>query len=324
MVAVAAAAILIVLVYLLTGGTLLTEKVTLYLYIPDATGLESGSAVRVNGTGVGKVDKVALSGSFQPNRIVRLTLKVDGDKLHDIPADSTAQISVEGVTGDKYVAVTQGTAAPRIRPNSEITYKAAPELLKTVDIQQFAQQLRQVDATLADIEQGKNRVGQFVKGREMYDGLRRALTEAERGFREAVSATGSAGRLLRTDEMYRRIYDPLAEIDDRLARIQSGQGEMGRLLREDGQYVQLRDQAARLRKSIADLRTDPMLTSDDLYVSWNRELGSLVARVDEINRGTMIRNTEAYDNLTGVVREVRSTVHQLRINPQKYLRIKLF
>ena len=33
----------------------------------------------------------------------------------------------------------------RTRPNDEITYKAAPELLKTIDVQQFTQQLRQVE-----------------------------------------------------------------------------------------------------------------------------------------------------------------------------------
>src|SRR5579871_1716365 len=84
-VAITALAILSVLVYLLTGGTLLTEKITLYLYIPDATGLDSSSLVRVNGIDVGKVDKVDLSGSSEPNRVVRLTLKIENEKLADIP-----------------------------------------------------------------------------------------------------------------------------------------------------------------------------------------------------------------------------------------------
>jgi len=53
--ALVAAAILSVIVYLLTGGTLLQEKTTLYLYMPDATGLGTGTPVRVNGTTVGKV-----------------------------------------------------------------------------------------------------------------------------------------------------------------------------------------------------------------------------------------------------------------------------
>ena len=323
-VAIVAAAILSVLVYLLTGGTLLTQKITLYLFIPDSTGLDPGSAVRVNGIGVGKVDKIELSGSSEPNRVVRLTLKVENDKLADIPADSTAQISTDGAVGNQFVAITQGTAAARIRPNNEITYRAAPELLKTLDVQTFARQLRDVDATLADIEAGKGLVGQFVVGTEMYEDLRRGLSDIDRRFREAVSVTSDTGRLLRTDEMYRRIRDPLAELDDRLSRIQAGQGDLGRLLREDGQYVRFREEAASLRKSIADLRASSFLTSDDLYTSWNQELASLAARIDEFEATPMLRNSMAYDNLSGSLHEIQNSVHDFRNNPSKFLRIKLF
>ncbi|HLK51238.1 MAG TPA: MlaD family protein [Bryobacteraceae bacterium] len=323
-VAIAALAIIAVLVYLLTGGTLLTEKVTLYLYIPDATGLESDSPVRVNGIGVGKVDRVELSGSSVPNRVVRLTLKIENEKLADIPTDSTAQITIEGNVGNQFVAITQGTAATRIRPNAEITYRAAPELLKTLDVQSFAKQLRDVDATLTDIEQGKGLVGQFVVGTEMYDDLRRGLADIDRSFKAAVSVTSETGRFLRTDEMYRRIRDPVIELDDRLSRIQAGQGELGRLLREDGQYNELRDQAASLRKSIADVRAAPFLTSDDLYTSWNQGLASLTARIDQFDASPMLRNSMAYDNLSGSLHELQTSLHDFRQDPKKFLRIKLF
>ena len=323
-VAIVAAAILSVLVYLLTGGTLLTQKITLYLYIPDATGLDPGSAVQVNGIGVGKVDRVELSGSTEPNRVVRLTLKVENDKLADIPTDSTAQISTDGAIGNQFVAITQGTAAARIRPNSEIMYRAAPELLQTLDVQTFAKRLRDVDATLADIEAGKGLVGQFVIGTEMYEDLRRGLADIDHRFREAVSVTSDTGRLLRTDEMYHRIRDPLAELDDRLSRIQAGQGDLGRLLREDGQYVHFRDQAASLRKSIADLRASPFLASDALYTSWNQELASLAARIDEFEATPMLRNSMAYENLSGSLHEIQNSVRDFRNNPSKFLRIKVF
>lgn len=320
----AALAILSVLVYLLTGGTLLTEKATLYLLIPDATGLEPGSAVRVNGIAVGKVDSVALSGSNEPNRIVRLVMKLENDKLSDIPVDSTAQIGAEGVQGDRFVDITQGRAPAHIRANSEIMYKSAPELVKTLDLQQFTQQLRLVDATITDIEQGKGRVGEFVVGTEMYEDLRKALADVDKSFRQAVSATGNVGGLLRTDQWYRQMRDPVMELDSRLARIQSGQGSLGRLLRDDGQYNRLREQAASLRKSIGDFRKEPFLTSDELYLSWNRGFGSLIQRVDGIDSSPMFRTSETYDNLNGFLHDLRTTVHDFRESPQKFMRLKLF
>lgn len=317
-VAIVATAIVSVLVYLLTGGTLLTQKVTLYLYIPDATGLDSTSFVRVNGISVGKVEKVELSGSPAP-RVVRVTMKIEHDRLADIPADSTAQIAIEGNVGNQYVAVTQGTAAARIQPNGEITYRAAPELLKTLDIRQFGQQLRAMDATLADIEGGRTLLGQFVIGTEMYDSLRRSLTQLDRDFHKATDVTGQVGQFVRNDEVYRKISGPLMELDDRLARIQSGS-----LLREDSQYVQFRDQAANLRKTLADIRTQPFLTSDEMYVSWSQELRSLTRSVDQFEATPEMRNSMTYENLSGSLHELRGTIREFREHPTKFLRLKLF
>lgn len=323
-VALGALAIFGVTVYLLAGGTIFAEKAALFLFIPDATGLESGSAVRVNGIPVGKVDRVALSGSNAPDRAVRLTLKVDRNHLRDIPADSTAQISSEGVTGDKYVDVTQGRSPARLRSGAELAYKSAPELVKTLDLQQFAVQLRSVDATITDIEQGRGFVGQFVTGTDLYDQTRKILQDAERGFREAVSTSSSAGRMLRSDELYRKISDPLRELDQRLERIQSGEGQAGRLLRDDRQYTQLQQQAADLRKSIADLRGQPMFVSDELYRSWTRELASWIGSVDRANQSPLFSSSITYDNLNGLLGNLRTTLRDFRTNPQKYMQFDVF
>lgn len=322
--AVAAGAILSVLVYLLTGGTLLQQKVTLYLYIPDATGLSTSTAVRVNGIDVGKVSLVQFSGSTQPNRIVRLTLNVQQEHLPDFPVDSFAQISSNGAVGEKYVDVTQGKSADRVRAGGEILYKPQPDLVKTLDLEQFVKQLRSVDATLADIEQGKGAIGQLVVGNEIYNDLNTFFRDMNIGFRAAVSPTVSFGHLVSSDEAFRKIHDPLAELDDRLGRIQAGQGPLGRMLREDGQYNYYRDQAAGLRRSIADFRAQKFLASDELYSEWERNLGAFIRKVDEVNTSRMFSSSMDYDNLTGLARQLRDTLRDLRHDPKKYLRIQLF
>lgn len=321
---VAAAAILSVLVYLLTGGTLLQEKATLYLYLPDATGVGVDTPVRVNGTDVGKVGAADFSGSTDPNRAVRLTLRVEREHLPDIPFDSGAQIGSEGAVGDRYVDIAQGKSRRRIAPGEAIQYHAQPELLKTLDVQQFADRAKEVDSTLQDIEQGRGRVGQLVVGAETYNDLLRKLTDADRGFREAVSPNNSVGRLVTSDQDYRRMQKPLEQIDSELERIQAGQGSLGRLLREDGQYNYYRDQAAALGKSVADFRKQPFLTSDDLYAGWNKSLNSLIREVDQFNASSGFSTSLAYDNLTGAMRQMQTSVRDFRQNPKKYLRIQLF
>lgn len=323
-VAVAAGVILALVVYLLTGGTLFQEKATLYLYMPDATGVDIGTAVRVNGTSVGKVAAVGFSGSNQPDRIVRLTLKVELEHLRDMPADSWAQISSATAVGNKYVDITQGKSAAYLQAGSEVQYRPQPQLLKTLDLQQFANQLRSADATLTDIEQGKSKVGQLIVGRQMYDDLRKALAQADRGFRDAIGVTTGVGGLLYTDKIYRQISDPLIRLDSQLRRIDSGQSEMGRLLREDGTYLKLREQAAGLRRSIVDLRATPFMTSDGMYQDWSRALASLVNDMDQINRGMILNTSFTYDDLAGLAGELKAGFRDFRKDPKKYLRVDLF
>src|SRR5260370_27824852 len=86
----AALLILGTLVYLLTGGTFMEPKAQIYLYLPDATGVSKGSPVRVDGIGVGKVSRVELSGSNEPNS-VKVTMTIERDRLISITDDSTAQ-----------------------------------------------------------------------------------------------------------------------------------------------------------------------------------------------------------------------------------------
>ena len=324
--AVCAAAVVIVsiLTYLLTGGSLLTERATMYLYIADATGLGPGAPVRVDGIGVGKVRSVALSGSSQPDRVVQVTMTVERSRLNSIPDDSTAQLASETMIGDKFVDISSGTSRRFVSPGGEIAFKGSPDLLKGLDLRQFEQQLKVVGALLDDIEQGRGDVGQFVMGEQMYNDLRKRFSQIQSGIRAAASTTGDVGRELHTDLLYRQISQPLMELDRSLARLQSGQGSAGQLLRDSAQYEKLRSDMGGLRRSIADLRAAEFVRSDSLYADWNRRVLSLIESVDAFNRGPAMTTTQAYDNLNGFARELRDTMRDFRQNPRKFLRIKVF
>ncbi len=321
---VAALSILITLLWLLTGGTLLTEKSTLYIVIDDATGLSPGSPVRLNGIGIGKVSRIALTGSNSPGRVIRVSIAVEKDHLQEIPVDSYCQLSSESLVGDKYVDITRGRGTTPIQPGGEITFRDQPELLKTLDLEQFAKRLREVDALLSDIEQGNNRVGRFVLGEDLYDLLRNGLLDIDRQVRRIGSTTGELGTMLYTDQLYRRISQPVVQLDRDLADIQAGRGALGRLLRDDAQYEQLRNQLAGMRQSLASIRGNPFLQSDRMYADWNRMLVSLIQVVDDMNANPLLRTSEMYDSLNGAARELAKSVREFRQDPQKFLRIKLF
>lgn len=315
--------ILVTLLYLLTGATLFKEKATLYLFIADASGLAQGSPVQVDGITVGKVTAIALSGSRDPARTVRVTIEVDRATLGSLPPDSWAQLSVESPVGDKYVDITsQGTGLRQ--PSTEITYREHPDVLKSLDLQQFEQQLRNVDALLADIESGRSLVGQFVLGTKMYSDLSKRFTQIEEDLHKAASTTNAVGEALYTDALYRRLTGEFEALDAGLARLESGQGEAGRFLRDNAQYEEARAAAANLRQTVSALGASPFFQSDQLYTDVNQGLAAMIRGVAEFNRSPMLANSMAYDNLNGWAREFSAGLRDFREHPAKYMRVKVF
>lgn len=321
--AVVACAILFTLFYLLTGGTLLEQKATIYLYAPDATGLNKDSPVRVDGIDVGKVQKVELTNLTDPNRIIRVTMRVERDRLNSITADSYAELSSDSIIGDKYVDITSQTSTQGIKPNGEIKMKPPSNVMKSVDLPQFQAQLEQIEALITDIEAGRGQVGQFVNGTEVYTDVKNSLVKIEKAFHDAVSSTQAVDALY-TDKLYLQVMTPLQSLDQSLARIQSGQGTAGLLLRDSAQYDSAVKRIEDLRSTIAGFHSSPWLQSDEAYQSWNQAVVSLIRQVDQFRSDPMLNSTDFYETLVGSTGEFRDGLKDFRENPRKYLRLKVF
>ncbi len=312
------------LMYLLSGGGLFTNKTVIYLYVPDATGVEADTPVEVDGINVGRVAAVRLSGSKQPNRAIRLSLKINRAQLPSIHTDSTAQISTDSLIGDKFVDISSGPGVTPIRAGGELQLKEQADLMHTLDLEQFAKQLRQIDAALSDIENGRNAVGKLVLTDDLYISLRDQLTGLQKGLRRAVDVSGTLGQVIYGRDLYRRIAEPLEALDHGIELIQEGQGTAGHLLRDDADYRNLESQAAELRKGIAAARSGPLFASDTLYTDWNRKLGQWIATVDNLNSDSAFATSAAYDNLNGMLEELRDAMRDFHRNPKKYMRMKVF
>jgi phospholipid/cholesterol/gamma-HCH transport system substrate-binding protein len=316
--------ILLTLFYLLTGGTLLSQKETIYLYLPDGSGLEAEAPVRVDGIDVGKVKSVRLSGAGDPQREVVVTMEVERARLSSIPTNSEAELSSDSLIGDRFVDITSHPATTSLPPGGEIRLKPSTDLMKTIDIRDLEKQVVQVDAMLRDLEQGRGPVGEFVKGRQMYDSTVKRFTEIDDVLTAAVSVTTTMGNLLYKDEVYRKFFDAVVRIDDALARLQSGQGSAGHFLRDTTQYDEWQKAIIGIRKTVADLRATPWIQSDEQYVAWNRSLAALIAQVDEFNSNPAFITSEAYDRINGMARELAKSLRDFRAHPERFLRMKMF
>jgi phospholipid/cholesterol/gamma-HCH transport system substrate-binding protein len=320
----AALLILGTLAYLLTGGTVLEPKVQIYLYLPDATGIAAGSPVRVDGIQVGKVRLVELSGSNEPNRVVKVTMAVDRDRLTSITDDSTAETTSDTLIGDKFVDVTSGTAEKHLMPGGELQFKASGGLMERLDLSQFQQQMHLIEVLLDDIEQGRSPLGEFIKGEKLYNDLRDKIAKLQQGIHVAADTTTAVGQALYTDELYRKISEPLRQLDASLAQLQAGKGAGGLLLRDTKQYEQALAQVGDLRRSIVGLHRAEMMADDRAYRGWTQTVAALSRQVDEFNTTPMLTTSAVYDNLAGMAKELQTTTKAFRENPKKYLRVKVF
>src|SRR5664279_4188849 len=307
--------------FLLTGGTLLEPKTQIYLFLPDATGVAPGSPVRVDGIGVGKVTLVELSGSNEPNRVVKVTMSVGRDRLSSITDDSTAETTSDTIIGDKFIDVTSGTGARHLMPGGELQFKGSGDLMQRLDIAQFQQQMHLIEILLDDIEQGRSPLGAFIMGDAIYNDLRDKIADLQRGIHVAADTTTAVGQALYTDALYRRLIEPLRQLDESLARLQSGQGTGGALLRDTQQYEQALAQVAELRRSIESLHGAEMIASDRDYNDWTRQVGAIIRQVDEFNAGEMLTTSAVYDNFDGMAKEFQAKGKEFRENPRKFLRM---
>jgi phospholipid/cholesterol/gamma-HCH transport system substrate-binding protein len=324
LVSLAAIAVLGELAYLLTGGSIFERESVVYLYIPDGTGLIAGAPMRVDGVPVGKVASVDLTGSNTPARVIRVAIEVERERLPRIPADSLAELSPDSLVGDMFVDVTGGRSSAPLRPGGEIQFKPQVDFVKTVDLTQFDQVLRDIDAALTDIEQGKSRVGQFVTGEAVYDDILKRVMEAQRGLRAATTATTEIGKAIETDEFYRKVSGPLADLEQSLERLQAARTGAGRLLNDPALYEQLRKSASDLRASIKELRASDFLASEAAYSAWNSRLQKLIDGVDRANSSSLFADSQWYERMDAAVRQFHDGLKNFREDPRKYLQMKVF
>jgi phospholipid/cholesterol/gamma-HCH transport system substrate-binding protein len=337
--AIAAMAILGVLIFLLTGEkNIFARSVVLYTYMSDSAALSTGAPVRLNGIYIGKIVGVELSGAADPNRVVRIVMSVQRDKLSSIPVDSQAGISAENVLGTKYINIKKGTSQRAIQPGGEV---------RGLDVQEFEELVRQgyntlasVNATLrrldnlvSQIEAGKGTVGKLLTDEELYRRMLGAVAEVHKVTAAVSAGKGTLGRLLYDEGLYDRMLAAVQRVETLIADVQQGQGTAGKLLRDPALYDDARAAIAEFRQVAADLNAGKgtagkLLKDDAAYRQIQDLLAKLDAMFERVNAGQgtlgqLLVNPQLYESLHGATTELRSLIKDVRANPKKFLRIKL-
>jgi phospholipid/cholesterol/gamma-HCH transport system substrate-binding protein len=337
--AMSALALLAFLIFLMTSSKgLFKSRSELYTYLDDSAAIAEGAPVRLNGITAGKVAAVTLSGSNEPNRIVRITMQVNNEFLPLIPVDSMAGIAAENLLGTKYINIKKGRSTETVKAGSEIKALDTPEIQDIVQqgstaLAALQQILKRLDGIISSVEVGQGTIGKLLSDEELYRKLVAIASETQKVIATLNSDQGTLGKLMHDDRLYEDVRGTATRINTLMDDLQQGQGTAGKLLRDPALYDDARSTIGDVRKLLAGIdqgqgTVGKLLKSDDLHNQLQATMGRLDALLDKVNSGQgtigqLLANPALYESLDGTTRELNGLLKDFRSNPKKFLRIKL-
>jgi|SRR5579871_36767 len=330
----------VLIILITTRKGLFTHNVLLRTYMGDASGIQEGTPVRLNGIQVGYLDKLQLTNSTNPRRIVEFDMMVNEKYLADIPRDSIAGIAATNLLGDKFIDIDKSNAHSNqhVREGDELPSAQAqdiPELMAGMAnvLTSFQGILTRADNLLAGVEQGKGTVGKFLVDEELYNRFNGIAVEAQKLLTDARTGGGTISKLIYDDSLYQDFRSPIKRIDAILGDLQAGRGTAGKLMTDPALFDQATQIATVLRDMLMELNAGKgtagkLLKDDQVARRIDDLLGKLESTVDKIDAGQgtvgqLLVNQQLYQSLNGATREFQDLAKDMRANPKKFLRIKL-
>jgi phospholipid/cholesterol/gamma-HCH transport system substrate-binding protein len=338
-----ALAVLIALVFLMSGGTggLFTGKLTLHSYFENSAGLKAGAPVNLEGLTIGNVKSIRIV----PDRKltpVEVTMKVSRQYLPGLHIDSKASLETVGVLGDTVLEISSKTATgPEPQNDAELPTTETPNLSDVIKssqgtIEQLNTILAKVDSLADSLNNGKGSIGKLIQDPELYNRANDAVTQIQKLVDEIGSGKGSIGKLIVDDTLYDRANETVGRLQHIADQLDNGQGTVGKLLKDETLYNNINKSAASARQLLDDINAGRgglgLIAKDPEFARKLNDavtkLDSIVARADngEGTLGQLVRNPSVYNNVDQMLTETRGLVAAIRENPKKYLtfHVKVF
>ncbi len=328
-----------VLIFLLTGQTnIFGGDFHLRTYMEDSAGMVANDPVRVNGILTGYIGSIRLSGSRDPKRTVEIDMVIQRKYLDQIPEDSKAAISAANLLGSKYINITKGTHPKHVQPGGEIQSlqtQDIPEILAQSSslLAQFQSILGRLDGLLAVVESGQGNIGKLIKDDTLYDRLNSIAGEVDQLVKDVRNSNGTVSHLLYDDTLYNDIRKPIQRLDEMLAQVQQGKGTAGKLIYDPAIADETRGAVTDVKQMLDNLKagkgTAGQLLTDDQVADQLKLISQKVnTLIDKINSGQgtigqLVVNQQLYDSINGTTTELHALIRDIRMNPKKFLRIKL-
>jgi phospholipid/cholesterol/gamma-HCH transport system substrate-binding protein len=325
------------LVYLLAGGgeEFFAPRSTLIAYMPDASGLSTDSEVRLSGIRIGTVNKVALSGSVDPVRVVQVELRILSRYLRSIPNDSQTNISSDTLVGYKFLDIAEGKSPVPIGDGGVLQSEPIKDAAERADlILTLQRNLKEVDQDIAQMTSPDTKIGQFVVGQQEYDALLERIGGFDQALHTFLTPQSSLGQAFYSPEGYNKARDLALGVDKMLASIQNGEGSRGHFFASSEQYDALVRRLSDLRSALEQVnagngKLGPWLHDDAMYRRFTRLLAATDAMLVSLNAGEgtagrLLASPQLYESLNGSLHRITELLTDFRTHPERYLRYKPF
>jgi phospholipid/cholesterol/gamma-HCH transport system substrate-binding protein len=326
--AVAAVAIAVVTVFLLTGGKgFFWQRYHLKTRFANVAGLKPGSPVRLAGVDIGDVDAVDLFGDqvdvvFQVNRIYR-------DR---ITTASIARLGSVSLLGESAVDITPSGSGTPIPEWGYVPQGKPPAMLSDIT-DQANQGVTELTALIHDIRTGRGTVGKLMTDDQLYADLNRFVESANALTAGIQQGRGTLGRLVTDPTAAQALEASLKNIEDMTRQLNAGEGSLGKLLHDDSfsrsltsaanNIDTLVDKLNRGEGTAGKLMTDPSLFNQLSAVtqSFNQLVTSLNA--GDGTAGRLLKDKQLYENMNGAVGDLRQLIENINKDPRRYLNIRV-
>jgi phospholipid/cholesterol/gamma-HCH transport system substrate-binding protein len=338
----AAAALLVVVIFYVTGAGALGPKYRLHAFLPEVEGLTVGAPVRLDGVEVGNVEKiaVALPKPGEPpvkGRSIRVDMRIQKEFQDYVRSDSSAGLITEGLLGNRYVEIDRGFVGRTLQNEEEIPGREEKALKAVVErsadvMDSLSKITAQAGDVLDDIRKGKGSLGKFLVDEEAYQHLNSSLGTLDRLMTDVDAGKGTLGKLVVSDEMYNSVNSAASRLDNVLEAVQTKKGTLGKIVYEP----EIHDSAKKLLDNgnalVADVRggkgtLGKLATDDSLFLQYRQvgeNLSSATAKLNENQAtiGKFFTDPKFYDNVSGLAGDMRLLVGDFRKDPKKFLRVK--
>ena len=275
----------------LKTNSLLGKSTTLYAVYDHVGGLQSGTAVSLNGFSVGTIDDITFLDETG-KLMVSFTLITD----LPIPADSKAELYDTSVLGGKGLQVILGTPGSAIAQNGD-TLTSMVKMGMTDRITELMEPLEaKVNSAIVETDLLMKNLNQLLD------------TDSQALLRETLNNFSETSASLKT--ITQNVSENLTANENALGTILENTAELTSNLSKVSQAL-----------NEADLKS--LMTDLDESISATKEILEGIKN-GEGAVGQIFTNQELYVSLTSNLNQLEWLLQDFRLNPKRYLSVSVF